>query len=142
MNSLRTQILGVGNYLPDRVITNEELSVLVDRSPDWIERTTGVIERRRVTHETTADMARIAAEEALKSADVSCQDVDLLISASAGRQQTIPCTAAFIHQQLGLPPTAFAFDVDVTCMGFLTAMTVAATMMQQGTMPSCDHCEQ
>lgn len=132
MKPLSTQILGVGHYLPEQVITNEELAAMVNRSSDWIERTTGVVERRRVTHETTADMAASAANQALRAAGIGRADVGLLISAAAGRQQTIPCTAAFIHQQLALPATAFAFDVDATCLGFLVALTVAATMLEQG----------
>ncbi len=131
MNPMRVQIIGVGHYLPERVVTNAELAPLVGRTDDWIGRTTGVLERRRVTGETTVDMAASAIERALQAADLDRADVDLLISASAGRLQTIPCTAAFIHQQLGLPPTAFAFDVDVTCLSFLAAVTVAATMLEQ-----------
>ena len=129
---MQIRILGMGHYLPKRVVTNRELAQHVNVSADWIARTTGVLERRRAGDETTAQMAAHAVTGALHQADCRNGDIDLLISASAARQQTIPCTAAFIHRQLNLSSTTFAFDVDATCLGFLVALTVAGTLLEQG----------
>jgi len=126
------QFLGLGHYLPDRVITNRELAAKMDVSEDWIARTTGVMERRRVSSESTADMAAEAVRRSVERAGVDACSIRLLLSACAGRQQTIPCTAAIIHSQLRLQTETFAFDVDATCLGFLVALTVSGALMEQG----------
>lgn len=129
--TLTTQIMGVGHYLPPKVVSNDQLAERIGVEAEWIERTTGVIQRRRVDGETTIDMAAKAVQHALNHASVPSDEVDVLISACAGRLQTIPCTAAFIHEQLGLPSTCFAFDVDATCMGFLVALNLAGSLLEQ-----------
>ena len=129
---MNVQIVGTGHYLPERVICNEQLAPMVGVDAAWIERATGVCQRRRVNGESTAEMAAHAVHRALSAADIKPNDIDVLISASAGKQQTIPCTAAFIHRQLGLTPRTFAFDVDVTCLGFLAGVTVGSSLIAQG----------
>jgi 3-oxoacyl-[acyl-carrier-protein] synthase-3 len=129
---MHTQILSLGHYLPERVVTNRELARQINMPEEWISRTTGVLERRRVSGETTSHMAAYAVNQALQRVGGCIESIDVLISACAGRQQTIPCTAAFIHRELQLKPAALVFDVDATCLGFLVALTVAGSLLEQG----------
>lgn len=130
---MRVQILGLGHYLPKQVLTNGELARRLGVSEDWILRTTGVKERRRIGPETTSRMAALAIARAIEHAGCTPEQLTLLISASAARQQGIPCTAALIHRELGLPLNTMVFDVDATCLGFLVGLTVAASLLESGT---------
>lgn len=130
---MQIQIRGLAHYLPDRIVTNDELAASLGVSADWIARTTGVLERRRVQEETTSTMAAAAIRRAALAAQLPLEQTDLVIGACAGRQQTIPCTAAFVHEELQLPTQrGFAFDVDVTCLGFLNALVVSGALLSQG----------
>lgn len=126
-------IAGLGTYLPARVVTNAELEAELGLAPGWIEQTTGVRERRYASGETSAGMAAEAARRALAAAGRELDEVDLIIGASSGPQQAIPCTAALIQRELGAPDGRSAcFDVNATCLSFLFALQSAAHMLAAG----------
>jgi 3-oxoacyl-[acyl-carrier-protein] synthase III len=130
---LNVKIAGLGHYLPERVVASAELEQAYGLDAGWVARATGIIERRRATHETTASMASAAARRALAAAGMDVGELDLIIAAASGRQQAIPCTAAFIQRELGAPDGASAcFDLDATCLSFLMALQAAAHLVAAG----------
>ncbi len=134
---LPVKIAGLGTYLPERRITSAELEGELRLEPGWIERVTGVAERRRADSETVVDMAAAAAHVALRKADLAPESIDLIIGASSSPLQAIPCTAAFVQQALKLPGGRSAcFDVNATCVSFLVALHTAAQLVAGG----CSRC--
>ena len=124
---LAVQIAGLGVYLPERVVASRELEEQLHLTPGWIERATGVRERRRAGAETSVAMAALAGHRAIADAQLRPEQIDLVIHASASRRQLIPCTAAFVQREMGLPDgKSLCFDVDATCLSFLVALQVAA----------------
>ncbi|MCB0186706.1 MAG: 3-oxoacyl-ACP synthase, partial [Caldilineaceae bacterium] len=120
---LPVKIAGLGCYLPQRRVTNRELEERLSLQPGWIERRTGIHERRYVTDESTVGMAAIAIERALAQAGHTVADIDLIIGASTGPQQAIPCTAALVQRALGAPDGgSVCFDLNATCLTFLFAL--------------------
>src|SRR5215207_4009604 len=116
---LPVKIAGLGCYLPECRVTSAELERQLDLPDGWVERVTGVRERRYAVEETTVGMAVAAARRALADADVDPDTVDLVLGASTGPQQVIPCTAAYVQRGLGLPEgRSFCFDVNATCLSF------------------------
>jgi 3-oxoacyl-[acyl-carrier-protein] synthase-3 len=122
-------IVGWGKYVPERVLTNEDLSKMVDTSDEWIRTRTGVSERRIAEDgETTSSMAIQAAWEALKAARVSPLLLDLIIVATATPDYIFPATACLVQDALGARNAA-AFDLSAGCTGFVYALGVAADMI-------------
>ncbi len=120
---LPVKIAGLGWYLPSRRVTNAQLEEQLGISASWIERATGVRERRYVTTETTLSMATAATHMALEDAGLQPRDLDAIICASSAPQQTIPCTAAFLQRAISAPDGASAcFDLNATCLSFLFAL--------------------
>ena len=107
------KIAGLGKFLPERVVTSSELERELGLCEGWIERATGVRERRRATSGTsTAAMAAAAARQALERAGKTIEDIDLIVGASSGPEQLIPCTAALVQRELGAPEGKSAcFDI-------------------------------
>ncbi|WP_224241402.1 beta-ketoacyl-ACP synthase 3 [Hyalangium gracile] len=134
MNTIRrVKIAGLGKSLPRRVVTSAELETRLGLEPGWIERKTGVAERRHATDETAASLGAEAARVALQRAGLTLGDVGLILCASGTPQQTIPCTAVFFQRELG--PEAHGipcFDVNSTCLSFLTGLDVAANAVALG----------
>jgi 3-oxoacyl-[acyl-carrier-protein] synthase-3 len=129
---LPIKIAGLGWYLPERIVTNEEIQHQYDVSAEWIERATGVYERRYATSETTAGMAAAAARMALEHADLDVNDLDAIIGAST-MQQAIPCTAALVQRELGAPDgRSVCFDINATCLSFMFALHTAAQLVAAG----------
>jgi 3-oxoacyl-[acyl-carrier-protein] synthase III len=122
---IRSQIIGCGAYLPERILTNAELAKRVDTSDEWIVSRTG-IRRRHIARdgETTADLALIAARRAMADADIPVEDLDLLIVATTTPDETFPSVATAIQARIGMTRGA-AFDVQAVCSGFIYAMAVA-----------------
>jgi 3-oxoacyl-[acyl-carrier-protein] synthase III len=121
------RITGLGVYLPERIVTNEELEQKLNLPKGWIEQRTGVLERRYATHETTVSQAVCAARKALSEAQLTPHDIDAIVGASSFPQQAIPCTAALVQRELGAPDGLSAcFDINATCLGFLFALHYAA----------------
>lgn len=129
---LNVQIGGLGHYLPRRIVTNDELAQRLGCSSAWIEKTTGVQRRHWCEEESTACMAVEAARMAALGIPGGLQDCDLVVSASTAPEQAIPCTASIVAQRLQFPPSqVFAFDVNATCISFLTALQVAGALIDQ-----------
>jgi 3-oxoacyl-[acyl-carrier-protein] synthase-3 len=130
---LPVKIAGMGWYLPERRVTNADLEAQLGIPADWIERVTGVRERRYATCETTLSMGASAASMALAAAGLCVDDLDAIISAATGVQQAIPCTAALMQRELGAPEGASAcFDINATCLSFLFALQTAAHLVASG----------
>jgi 3-oxoacyl-[acyl-carrier-protein] synthase-3 len=133
MRMLPVKLAGLGWYLPERRVTNAELERSLGIPATWIERVSGVRERRYVTHETTVSMGSAAARMALAEAGMHIREVDAIIGASTGPQQALPCTAAFVQRALDAPEGRSAcFDVNATCLSFLVALHTAAHFVAAG----------
>ncbi len=126
------QIVGTGSYAPERVLTNEELSKMVDTTDEWIRTRTGMSERRIARDdEATSDMGAVAARRALDSAGVSPEEVDLIVVATITPDQVFPNTACLIQQEIEAV-NAFCFDISAACSGFLYALHTAAQHVASG----------
>jgi 3-oxoacyl-[acyl-carrier-protein] synthase-3 len=122
----------VGGYLPDEVVTNEDLAKLVDTSDEWIRERTGIVERRRAApDQMTSDLAVEAARRALDAAGRTAADIDLIIVATTTPDLTFPATAAIVQRKLGAPICP-AFDVQAVCSGFVYALSVADGFVARG----------
>ncbi len=125
-------ITGWGMALPERVVTNEELSETVDTSDEWIRSRTGILERRiAAPHEHTSVLATEAGRRALHCASVAPDAVDLVILATCTPDRRFPATASTVQANLALP-RAGAFDVVAACSGFVYGLSVATSMIRSG----------
>lgn len=118
-------IVGTGSYVPERVLTNEELSESVDTTDQWITTRTGIKTRRiAAKDEYTSDMAARAALAAMEQADVAAADIDLILVATASPDMIFPATACFVQTKIGAKNAA-CLDVSAACAGFLFALEIA-----------------
>ncbi len=132
MSIIRSVIRGCGAYLPERVVTNEELAKLVDTNDAWITERTGIKERHIAADgELTSDLGLAAARRALEAAEVDAKDIDLIILATSTPDQTFPATAVTIQAALGETQGA-AFDMQAVCSGFVYALTTADNFLKSG----------
>ena len=132
MADAATLMISVGSYLPERVVTNEELTAFVDTSDEWIRQRTGIAQRHIVADgEKTSDLACHAARQALDRAGLEAGDIDLIIIATSTPDDTFPSTATKVQSQLGAQG-AVAFDVQAVCAGFVYALDVADAMLTAG----------
>jgi 3-oxoacyl-[acyl-carrier-protein] synthase-3 len=129
----RSKITGVGKYLPDYVMTNEELEKHVDTNDEWIRSRTGIAERRilKDPDKATSFMATHAAEDALKDSGVDAEEIDLIIVATVTPDYLFPATAALVQKRIGAKK-AFGFDLSAACSGFLFALSTAGSMIESG----------
>ncbi|HSC91156.1 MAG TPA: beta-ketoacyl-ACP synthase III [Gaiellaceae bacterium] len=131
-NGARVSITGLGCYVPDRVLTNDELSGLVDTSDEWITERTGIKERRIAAPEQAmSDLAIPAAEQALERAGVRAKDIDLVIVATVTPDMMFPTTSALLADALGADDAA-AYDLLAGCTGFMYAVAQAYGMLAGG----------
>jgi 3-oxoacyl-[acyl-carrier-protein] synthase-3 len=129
---LRAGILGTGSALPQKVLTNADLEKMVDTSDEWIVTRTGIRERRIAeAGEATSDYAIQACKRALDAAQVSAEDVDLVICATVTPDMLFPATACIIQDRIGAKKAA-AFDVSAACSGFMYALSIAAQFVETG----------
>jgi 3-oxoacyl-[acyl-carrier-protein] synthase-3 len=130
--TLRSVALGCGSYLPERVVTNDDLSKLVDTTDQWITTRTG-IKRRHIAAEgeLTSDLAFRAAKRALAHAGVAPGEIDLVIVATTTPDETFPSTATKVQARLGMTRGA-AFDVQAVCSGFIYGLSVADNFIRVG----------
>ncbi|SUO97944.1 beta-ketoacyl-ACP synthase III [Suttonella ornithocola] len=128
-----SKILGTGSYLPERIISNDELSQSLDTSDEWIRTRTG-IEQRHIAapNESSTDMGEQAALRALESAGISAQDLDLIIVATSTPEHLFPSNATQLQSRLGCKNIP-AFDIQAVCSGFIYALTVADNFIKAGT---------
>jgi 3-oxoacyl-[acyl-carrier-protein] synthase-3 len=128
----RSVVTGVGGYLPERIVTNDELAKVVDTSDSWITERTGIRQRHRAEDDQpTSDLAVAAARRALEAAGRTPDDVDLIIVATTTGDQTFPATATIVQRKLGCP-VGPAFDVQAVCSGFVYALSVADGFVARG----------
>ncbi|SLN45120.1 beta-ketoacyl-ACP synthase III [Oceanibacterium hippocampi] len=131
-NIRRSVIRGCGAYLPERVLTNEELASRLDTSDEWIVSRTGIRQRYIAAEgELTSDLATRAAEEALAASGIAVDDIDLIILATATPDETFPATATTVQRNLGLRRGA-AFDIQAVCSGFIFALATADNFIRAG----------
>ncbi len=128
---MRPGILGLGTYVPQKVLSNEELERMVETSDKWIRERTGICERRIAESESVSEMGAKAAKAAIEDAKVDLSQVDCLILASASPEYIFPATACLIQKELGLKDIP-AFDVQAVCTGFNYALTVASSFVEAG----------
>jgi 3-oxoacyl-[acyl-carrier-protein] synthase-3 len=132
MSTFGAIIAGTGSSLPKKVLTNDDLSKMVDTNDDWITQRTGIKERRVVSDgETTASLAIDSARKALAAASLRPEDLDLIICGTITPEMTFPSTACFVAKALGLNDTP-AFDMQAACSGFLYALDVGANYVRSG----------
>ena len=132
MSVSRTRILGVGRAVPDRVVTNDDLSQRMETSDEWIQQRTGIRQRRHISENTGAtDLGKIAAEEALRAAGVSAKEIDLLIFATLSPDIDWPSCACLLTHKLGTRSIP-AFDVKNQCSGFIYSLASADAMIRAG----------
>ncbi len=133
MEKINAIITGVGGYVPDYILNNEELSRMVDTSDEWITARVGIKERRILTEEGlgTSYMARKAAKQLIQKTGVDPDTIDALIVTTTTPDYKFPSTASIVLGKLGLK-NAFAFDFSAACCGFLYSLDVAASMIQSG----------
>ncbi len=128
----RVGIIGLGKYLPKKVLTNADLEKMVDTSDEWITTRTGIKRRRLVAKgEATSDLAVKAAQRALKDAKLRPQDIDLIIVATITPDMHFPATSCFVQEKLGAK-NAISFDISAACAGFLYALTIAQQFIARG----------
>lgn len=129
---IRSVIRGCGAYLPEKILTNQDLSRLVDTDDAWITERTGIKERHIAAEgELTSDLGIAAARRALAAAEIDAQDIDLIVLATSTPDQTFPATAVTIQANLGITQGA-AFDIQAVCSGFVYALSAADNFLKSG----------
>ena len=128
-----SRLVATGSYLPEKVLTNQQLEKMVDTSDSWIQERTGIKQRHIIAdNETTTDLAANAARKAIEAAGITPQDIDLIIVATTTPTRIFPSTATLVQQQLGIHHCP-AFDIQAVCTGFIYALSVANQFIQSGT---------
>lgn len=117
------KIASTGSYMPEKVVTNDDLSKIMDTNDEWITQRVGIKERRISTEETTSDLAYKASLNALEGAKIAPEELDLIICATATAEFKFPTAAAVVQKKLGA--TCPVFDINSACSGFLYALEVA-----------------
>lgn len=132
MKGYSVGITGVGSYVPEKILSNEDLSKMVDTSDEWIVERTGIRERRIAKkEESTSDLGTIAAKKALKDANLNSDDIDLIIVATITPDYAFPSTACIIQDNIKATKAA-AFDLGAGCTGFVYAMVTASKFIKSG----------
>lgn len=132
MTRQRSLIRSTGSYLPSRILTNQDMSAIVDTSDEWIQTRTGIRQRHiAADDELTSDLATAAARAILANASVAPETVDLIVLATTTPDQTFPATATKVQANIGMG-TGAAFDVQAVCSGFLFALATADSLLKSG----------
>ncbi|MCM1387870.1 MAG: ketoacyl-ACP synthase III [Bacillus sp. (in: Bacteria)] len=128
---MKTRIIGTGSCLPETVVTNDDLSKIMDTSDEWISSRTGIKERRLVKEETTSSMSIAAAKRAMENAGVTADEIDLIIVGTITGDYVTPSTACEIQAAIGADK-ATAFDINAACSGFMFALHTADAYLKAG----------
>ena len=132
MSVVRSAVTGVGSFLPEQVVTNDDLAKFVDTTDQWIVERTGIRQRHRARDDQpTSDLATEAARRALADAGRTAADVDMIIVATTTPDMTFPATASIVQRKLGAP-VCIAFDVQAVCSGFVYALSIADGFVARG----------
>lgn len=126
------QILGTGHYLPSQIVPSSSLDAKLNKPDGWVQKKSGLIQRHFASFETSAYMGAQAALEALHHAKLELKDIDCLVSACGVMQQAIPVNAVLIKEQLQLKTNIPCFDINSTCLSFLTALDLISDSIQSG----------
>jgi 3-oxoacyl-[acyl-carrier-protein] synthase-3 len=124
-------IIGTGSYLPDNILTNDDMAKLVDTSDEWIASRTGIRSRRISTGENTSDLAYEAGIRALNDAKITAAELDLIICATISPDSFMPSVACMVQNRLGATKAA-AFDLTAACTGLVYAMAIADSFIENG----------
>lgn len=127
----KAKITGIGSYFPDNIVTNDDLSKIMDTSDEWISKRTGIRKRRLSIKENTSDLAIMAAKNALKSANISAEDLDLIILATTTPDYLTPSTASIVQSKIGAENAA-CFDILAACSGFIYALKTGKSFIESG----------
>ena len=128
---MRVGIMGTGSYVPERILTNNDLAKIVDTNDEWITTRTGIRERRiAADDEATSDLAFKAAEKAIIDAGIDKNEIELIIVATMTQDHLTPSTAALVQDKLGIK--AAAFDVSAACTGFIYGFTAGYSFIKAG----------
>lgn len=122
------QIVSTGKALPAEIITNDDLSRIVDTNDEWITTRTGIKKRYRCTQENTTSLAVRAAYEAVEASGVDIAEIGAVIVATSTADNAFPSTAAIVQKELGLAENVLAFDLSSACTGFLHALNVGQAL--------------
>jgi 3-oxoacyl-[acyl-carrier-protein] synthase-3 len=125
-------ILGTGSYLPQKTITNQNIEKTINTTHEWINNKLGINERRVVENELPSDIGYIAALNALKSANLTINDIDLIIVATSSPEQISPSTACIIHNKFNIEKNIPAFDINAVCSGFVYAVNLVSPLISFG----------
>ncbi|PXA02964.1 3-oxoacyl-ACP synthase [Coraliomargarita sinensis] len=124
--------LGTGSYVPEKVVTNDDMAKIVETSDEWIRTRTGICERRfAADHETTSYMAAEAAKKAIGTAGIEREEIDLVVVATMTPDMPFPSTACLVQDKVGLRKVT-AFDVQAACSGYVYALNIASSMLRAG----------
>ncbi len=127
-----SKIIGIGSFVPEKVLTNEELSSIVNTSDEWITSRTGIRERRIAESGlTTSDIAAAAAKEAIKLSGLNLTDIELILVGTVTPDMAFPSTSCIVQGKLGLTNAA-AFDVSAGCSGFIYSLSIADSFIKSG----------
>ena len=130
------RIIGTGSYIPEKVITNDDLAKYVDTSDEWIIERTGIKKRHIMKDETTADMAVEAARKAVENAGIPAEEIDMIIVSSVSSNLILPNTACFVQEQIGAE-NASCMDINTACTGFITAYNTVQSYIHAGLIEIC-----
>lgn len=128
---VRTRVIATAATAPEQIVTNDDLSKIVDTSDEWISQRTGIKERRISSGENTSDMATKVAKQLLEKADVSPDSIDLIIVASVTPDYGTPSVACMVQKEIGAV-NAVAFDIAAACSGFMFALSIADKYIKMG----------
>ena len=131
MGKITAAITGVQGYLPDNVVTNDDLAKFVDTSDEWIVTRTGIKERRIMKDGASSDMAAAAVSQLLDKMGVDPLDIDLVILATVTPDYPFPSTANVVCDKVGMK-NAWGFDINSACSGFIYALTTGAQFIETG----------
>jgi len=125
------KIIGTGSYVPENIVTNNDLTKIVETSDSWIEERTGVKQRHLMKNETTATMATEAAKRAVENAGIKPEEIDVIVVSTVSSNLILPNTACFVQEQIGAI-NAFCFDINTACTGFMMAYNTVQSYINSG----------
>ncbi len=128
---MRAQIIGTGSCLPEKIVTNDFLSTIVDTSDEWVSSRTGIRQRHISVDETTVSLSAEAGRRAMEMAGTTADEIDLIIVATCTADTLVPSTACLVQDELHAVH-ATAFDINAACSGFVFALNLADVYMQAG----------
>lgn len=129
---MHSKIIGTGSYLPEKILTNKDLEKMVDTTDEWIFTRTGIRERHIAAQdELTSDLATVAAQNAIASANINANEIDLIIVATSTPDKIFPSVATMVQRKLGMANCP-AFDMQAVCSGFVYALSAADNFIKAG----------